>query len=143
MWVLPQALNFLDDMNMPQVQALIRNCQEELYVDMVQAEDTCAAIMDYIVYVSGEVGMDDAGEFPYDARIFGYDWDPAEQIVKDYFAETNADYTDIMTAIHVIQSTKDPIFEMSSSAVGTAFAFEDTTPNWCWRCYWSCCRNRD
>ena len=34
--------------------------------------------MDYIEAVSG-------GVFAYDQRIFGYDWDPTEQIVTDYF----------------------------------------------------------
>jgi hypothetical protein len=34
--------------------------------------------MGYITSVSGNV-------FPYDNRIFGYDWDPIENAVSDYF----------------------------------------------------------
>ena len=44
---------------------------------MSAAEETCAAIMDYITGISGNM-------FPYDTRIFDYDWDPIEQIVTDY-----------------------------------------------------------
>ena len=49
---------------------------------MKAADDTCAGIMDYIVNISG-------GVFPYDNRIFGYDWDPTEDIVTDYFTTSD------------------------------------------------------
>ena len=47
-------------------------------VDWAASYDTCSFIMTYIEKVSGSVQFDDAGEFAYDARIFGYDWDPSE-----------------------------------------------------------------
>ena len=59
MHLVPEALNILDESNMPQIAALRKNCQEMLYKDREQADETCAAIMDYISNVSG-------GVFPYD-----------------------------------------------------------------------------
>ena len=84
---------------------------------MTAAEEVCASIMDYIVEVS-------AGVFPYDNRIFGYDWDPYEQIVTDYF-QNSSFTTEIYANIHVSGSTKSPVFEMSSSAVGNAFVMDN------------------
>ena len=49
-----------------------------LATDLAQADDTCAAIMDYMTEVSGNV-------FAYDQRIFGVDWDPIEDPVTNYF----------------------------------------------------------
>jgi hypothetical protein len=46
--------------------------------DFAKMGDTCSNIMGYITSVSGNV-------FPYDNRIFGYDWDPIENAVSDYF----------------------------------------------------------
>lgn len=71
MHLVPEALNILDDSNMPQIAALRKNCQEILAVDLEKAKDTCYAIMEYIVKVSG-------GVQPYDQRIFSVDWDPIE-----------------------------------------------------------------
>lgn len=51
-----------------------RRCREIIAVDLEAADDECANIMGYIEGVSGDV-------FPYDQRIFGYDWDPKENIV--------------------------------------------------------------
>ena len=45
---------------------------------MKAADETCGNIMGYIEDVSGDV-------FPYDNRIFGYDWDPKEDVVTEYF----------------------------------------------------------
>ena len=78
MHLVPEALNILDDSNMPQIAALRKSCQEMLAVDFDQADDTCAAIMDYITKVTGDV-------FAYDQRIFGVDWDPIEDPVTNYF----------------------------------------------------------
>ena len=69
MYLVPQALNILDDSNMGQIATLNRRCQEILSSDMAAADETCGDIMGYIETVSG-------GVFPYDNRIFGYDWDP-------------------------------------------------------------------
>lgn len=79
MYLLPKALNILDDSNMSQIATLNRRCEQILgSSEAADAEGTCSAIMDYIVGVSG-------GVFPYDNRIFGYDWDPTESVVTDYF----------------------------------------------------------
>ena len=70
--------------------------------------------MGYIEDISGNV-------FPYDNRIFAYDWDPMEDIVTQYFQTQTAVY-DI---IHVTDCTNDPKFTMSSSAVGDAFVMDN------------------
>ena len=59
MHVVPEALNILDASNMPQMAALRKNCQEMVSLDIAVAHDTCVAVMDYIVAVSG-------GVFEYD-----------------------------------------------------------------------------
>jgi hypothetical protein len=76
--------------------------------------DTCSNIMGYITSVTGNV-------FPYDSRIFGSDWDAVENPVTDYFT-TSGKVEEIFKIIHVEDSTKRPVFEMSSGAVGLAFA---------------------
>ena len=78
MHLVPEALNILDDSNMPQIAALRKNCQEILATDLKSASDTCANIMSYITNVTGDV-------FAYDQRIFGVDWDPIEDPVSNYF----------------------------------------------------------
>lgn len=123
MWINPEALNILDETNLPQIQALINKCEAAVVSDIATSADACSNIMGYIEEVSGGKGEDSAYVFPYDARIFAYDWDPKEDIVKDYFnpATNGANTEAIFTAIHVADSTKSPVFEMSSSAVGEAF----------------------
>ena len=119
MHLVPEALNILDDSNMPQIAALRKSCQEILAVDLEAADDTCAAIMDYISNVTGDV-------FAYDQRIFGVDWDPIEDPVTNYFTTQDAaTLTDIFTKIGVNDSTKVPVFEMSSGAVGEAFVMDN------------------
>jgi len=58
--------------------------------------------MDYIETVSG-------GVFPYNSRIFGYDWDPQEQILINYLTNSSK-VADLYSAIHIENSTKVPIF---------------------------------
>jgi hypothetical protein len=70
--------------------------------------------MGYITGVSGDA-------YPYDARIFGYDWDPIEQPTIDYFT-ISGQVQNIYELIHVADSTKVPVFEMGSAAVAEAFA---------------------
>ena len=55
------------------------------------------------------------------------DWDPIEDPVTNYFTTQNdaTTLTDIFTKIHVNTSTKTPVFEMSSSAVGEAFVMDN------------------
>ena len=75
MYILPEALNILDDSDMDQIATLNRRCQEEIMkggdYSAQQAEATCQAIHDYVTQVSG-------GAFPADNRIFAYDWDPKQ-----------------------------------------------------------------
>lgn len=54
------------------------------------------------------------------------DWDPIEDPVVNYFTIQNDPNTlkTIFESIHVDQSTKDPVFEMGSSAVGNAFVMD-------------------
>ena len=59
MHIVPEALNILDDSNMPQIAALRKSCQEMLNTDLEAADGTCAAIMGYISDISG-------GVFAYD-----------------------------------------------------------------------------
>lgn len=75
--------------------------------------------MDYIESVSGNV-------FPYDNRIFDYDWNPIENTVTDYFT-VSARVQEIYQAIHIDKSTKVPVFEMDSEAVSKAFALDGMT----------------
>jgi len=70
--------------------------------------------MGYITGISGDA-------YPYDSRIFGYDWDPIEQPTIDYFT-ISGQVQNIYELIHVADSTKVPVFEMGSAAVGEAFA---------------------
>lgn len=55
MHIVPEALNILDDSNMPQIAALRKNCQEILAIDLAKAKETCGGIIDYMVAVSGGV----------------------------------------------------------------------------------------
>jgi len=44
--MVPEALNIIDDSNMPQITALQKNCLEER--DVTKQGDVCAAIVDYV-----------------------------------------------------------------------------------------------
>ena len=102
---------------MPQIAALHHRCQEAMGVDFDFAHQTCLDIMNYIQGVTGDV-------LPYDTRIFEYDWNPLEDAVIDYFT-VSAKVEDIYEAIHIEESTKDPVFSMSSKAVGNAFTYDN------------------
>jgi len=81
MHVLPKALNIIDEGNMPQIAALEKRCKEILTdpnYNYNEKGDTCSSIMSYIKGVSGDA-------FPYDARIFGPDWDAIEDPTTNYF----------------------------------------------------------
>ena len=106
---------------MPQITALQKNCQEKLAIDFAASADECSKIIDYVTQISGNV-------FPYDNRIFAPDWDVKETPVDNFFSDANTQSANIYEQIHVKPgvdgdkgSIKSPIFEMSSSRVGTAF----------------------
>ena len=86
-------------------------------VNMTEAADHCSDLLSYVLEVSG-------GVFPYDLRIFDYNWDPIEAPVNDYFdaMKNAANITALWEAIHVNGSTKIPIFEMGSEEVANALA---------------------
>ena len=69
--------------------------------------------MDYIGSVSG-------GVYPYDTRIFGYDWLPKKDAVSAYLA-TSGKVDEIYKALHIESSTKKPVFEMNSGTVSAAY----------------------
>lgn len=58
-------------------------------------------------------------------RIFGYEWDAVEAPVINYFSDKNANNVTLYTAIHVENSTKEPVFEMGSNAVDEAMVFDN------------------
>ena len=68
-YIIPEALNTLDDNNMPQMVALHKNCQESLFTDPASSADICLDIVHYIEDVTGDV-------FPYDQRIFNPEYQP-------------------------------------------------------------------
>ena len=118
MYVVPQALNIIDNSNMDQVAALIKNCQEQILTgDYVNAEISCDGIMDYIYNISG-------GAYPYDNRIFNYDWDPNVETVNDYFTISST-HMDLYNAIHVYDSPKRPRFCMDCNRVSTALSADN------------------
>jgi hypothetical protein len=117
MHLVPEALNIIDDSNMPQIAAMERRCQEIIAnpnYTTGEKGDACSSIMSYITSVTGNV-------FPYDSRIFGYDWDAVENPVTNYFT-ISGKVDEIYKLIHVEDSTKRPVFEMSSGSVGEAFS---------------------
>ena len=79
MHLVPEALNILDDSNMPQIAALRKTCYESLATDLSSSYKLCNDIMDYISKVSGDV-------FSYDQRIFSEDWDPIVNPTVNYFS---------------------------------------------------------
>lgn len=105
MYKVPYALNIIDEDNMSQMATMIRRCRVRLTDPSFTDEekgDTCSEIMSYIEAVSGDA-------YPYDARIFGYMWDPIEQPVVDYFT-VSGQVNQIYELLHVADSTKTPIF---------------------------------
>ena len=94
MYVVPEALNVLDASNMSQIATLNRRCEEILSTNIDIAYTTCNNIMDeYITKVSG-------GAYPYDYRIYDYEWTPLEAPVTGYLTQSNK-VSDLYKAIHV------------------------------------------
>jgi vitellogenic carboxypeptidase-like protein len=126
MHIVPEALNIIDDSNMSQIAAMERKCQEGMTnpnYSTGERGDICSNIMGYITTVGGNV-------FPYDARIFGSDWDKIEDPTTNYFS-ISGKVNEIYDLIHVADSTKRPVFEMSSGRVGEAFS-DDQLLDYSW-----------
>jgi len=68
--------------------------------------------MDYIQTVSG-------GVYPYNSRIFGYDFYPVEKPYGDYLTKM-AQKQDLYDALHLQNSTNDPIVS-DGEVVGRAY----------------------
>ena len=67
-------------------------------------------------YIEGLSG----GLFAYDTRIFECDWEVEEKPILDYFSFMDK-LDELHVALHVNESTKEPVFEMDSFSVFTAF----------------------
>jgi len=65
--------------------------------------------MDYVETISDNV-------FPYNSRIFDYDFDPKEQAVKDIFTKSTL-VDKIYESLHVENSTKVPKFMFGNEGV--------------------------
>ena len=78
-----------------------------------EKNEICFSMMEYMQGVSGNV-------FPYDARIFGSEWDTIANPTTNYFTISGR-VNEIFDLIHVSDSTKRPVFEMSSDRVSVAF----------------------
>ena len=85
--IVPEALNIIDDSNMPQIAALRKTCIESLFRNSTKSYDTCSEIVDYLTGVSG-------GVYVYDQRIFGVDFQPEKQRVTDYFSSQDSATTE-------------------------------------------------
>jgi len=105
----PEALGILDDMNLDQVALLEQKCLEEQAINLTATADKCGAIMDYVETISDNV-------LPYNSRIFDYDFDPKEQVVKDIFTKSTL-VEDIYKSLHVENSTKVPKFMFGNGEV--------------------------
>lgn len=117
MHIIAQGLDILDENNMKQIATFERHCDETMATDLIAASDVCGQPLDYIAEVSGNV-------FSYDARIFGYDWDPYENMVFSFFNKCSKS-ADLYKAIHIDQSPKTPKFSPSSGAVYQAYIKEE------------------
>jgi len=65
--------------------------------------------MDYVETISDNV-------LPYNSRIFDYDFDPKEQVVKDIFTKSTQ-VDKIYKSLHVENSTKVPKFMFGNEEV--------------------------
>jgi len=65
MWEAPDALNIIDQSNLNQLAAIMRNCQEDNAKSSSDTYDVCSSIMDYVDYVSGQVGMEEGNVLSY------------------------------------------------------------------------------
>jgi len=96
-------------MNLDQIALLEQKCLEEQAINLTTTADTCGAIMDYVDTISDNI-------LPYNSRIFDYDFDPLEDVVKLIF--TNSTQVDkIYEALHVENSTKVPKFMFGNGGV--------------------------
>lgn len=109
-----QSLGIIDTYNMDQIATLRRQCEEAVSTNFSTAGDACVSTMDYVDEVGGDV-------FSYDARIFGYDWTPVETPYMAYLSKSNK-IADLYAAIHVDKSTKNPVWESGSGAVGEGYS---------------------
>lgn len=111
------SLNIVDDYNMDQIAALRRRCEETISTSYKDGVEACSKTLDYIDTIGG-------GVLSYDARIFGYDFNPTSKIYED-FLTISGKKNDIYQALHVDKSTKDPIYESSSERVYNAYQAEE------------------
>eukprot|EP00512_Aurantiochytrium_limacinum_P012053 CAMPEP_0171570154 /NCGR_PEP_ID=MMETSP0961-20121227/2775_1 /TAXON_ID=87120 /ORGANISM="Aurantiochytrium limacinum, Strain ATCCMYA-1381" /LENGTH=662 /DNA_ID=CAMNT_0012124589 /DNA_START=247 /DNA_END=2235 /DNA_ORIENTATION=+ len=113
MHVLPNALGLLDSAHLSQIASLERRCEEAIGNHQVMSEDACKNITAYIELVSANVHV-------YDARQFDYDFKPLEDVVLKYLLNP-----EVHKSIHIDQSTKTPVFEISSARVDHALSLDN------------------
>lgn len=110
---IPSAQGILDRNNMNQISALEQKCWTEIGIDETKAADTCEVTLAYIKEVSHHVAW-------YDSRIFLYDFYPLELAVTNLFTRSPRS-RELIRAIHMEDSTRDPVFSYGSSAVKEAY----------------------
>jgi len=96
-------------MNLDQIALLEQKCLEEQAKNLTATADVCGAIMDYVEIISDNI-------LPYNSRIFDYDFDPLEDVVKKLFT-SSTQVDKIYKAIHVENSTKEPKFMFGNGEV--------------------------
>lgn len=113
-----EGLHMIDFSNYAQVAALRRRCEQTLSNGNTfdNGTDVCGELMSYVDEQAG-------GRYSFNGAIFGYDWDPEASPVYDYLGKS-AKKDDIYKALHIDQSTKQPIYESSSSRVSSAYNHE-------------------
>jgi hypothetical protein len=101
------------------ISAMNRRCLETASKNWIEGNDECSATIDFAIDVSGDT-------FSYDLSIFDPDWDATmhEDDVKNYITKSSKK-DDLYKAIHIADSTKNPIFNWSSKPVAHAYEFEE------------------
>jgi len=80
---------------------------------MRKGADTCDSIGEYVSTVSGGMAW-------YDARIFGYDFTPLEEVITYMFLLSDK-HEDLQKSIHLDNSTRKPLFSFTSKEVKSAY----------------------
>lgn len=107
----------LDSTTSAQVAALRRLCENTVSTNWTAGPEACTKTLAYIDEMAG-------GVYSYDARTYDSDWDATEGVVIDFLTKSGQ-VKDLYVDIHIDKSTKTPIFEMSSSKVAEAYAYEE------------------
>ena len=117
--LIAKEVGIIEPVHLRQIAALRRNCENVIATDWSKADDPCGATIDYIAALSG-------GAVNYDATIFNYDLDAAEEPYKLYLSPMNNSKSDeLYKALHIDQSPKDPKFTQGNQKVYEAIYPEE------------------